>query len=128
MITYKPRNYNSVSPYLVLDGAENTIQFLKSVFGAVELLIIPDGMGKIIHAELRIDDTVVMMADSFPPEFPAQPAHVHIYVEDVDAIYQKALAAGAVRIQEPVKKHDENKRGAVKDSGGTTWWISTKVG
>jgi uncharacterized glyoxalase superfamily protein PhnB len=55
------------------------------------------------------------------------PAHVHLYVQDVDAAYSRALAAGAIAVQEPVQKEDEDKRGGVKDPGGTTWWIATKV-
>jgi PhnB protein len=55
------------------------------------------------------------------------PAHVHIYVADVDAIYRRALAAGAKSIAEPAKKDDADKRGGVQDPGGTTWWLATQV-
>jgi uncharacterized glyoxalase superfamily protein PhnB len=103
------------------------MDFLKRVFGAVELRKFPDESGKLKHAEVRIEDTVIMLADPVPPDWPAIPSNVHIYVPDVDAVYRKALAAGAVSIQEPVKKHDPDKRGGVKDAGGTTWWIATKV-
>jgi uncharacterized glyoxalase superfamily protein PhnB len=61
------------------------------------------------------------------PGWPPIQAHVHIYVRDVDATYRRALEAGAVSVQEPVKKEDEDKRGGVKDAGGTTWWIATKM-
>jgi PhnB protein len=61
------------------------------------------------------------------PGWPPIQAYVHIYVPDVDATYRRALDAGAVSVQEPVKKEDEDKRGGVKDAGGTTWWIATKV-
>jgi PhnB protein len=125
--SYRPEGYNSVSPYLVVNGADATIDFLVKVFSAVALRRFPNDVGKLIHAEVRIDDTVVMIADSGDGWQP-MPAHVHIYVNDVDAIYQKAIAAGALSIQEPIKKDDEDKRGGVKDSGGTTWWIATKVG
>jgi PhnB protein len=127
MPPFKPETYSTVSPYLVLTGAEATISFLKQVFGAIELRRFPDESGRIMHAEVRIDDTVLMLADAAPPDWPAVNASVHIYVEDVDAIYRKALDAGAVSVQEPVKKQDEDKRGGVRDSGGTTWWIATKV-
>lgn len=124
--SYKPEGYTSVSPYLIVDGAERTIEFLVRVFGAVELRRFPDDAGRLRHAEVRIDDTVVMLADSIEG-WPAVPAYVHIYVPDVDAVYQRALAAGATSAQEPVKKDDADKRGGVKDAGGTTWWIATKV-
>lgn len=123
---YKPNNYNSVSPYLIVNGASATIEFLVNVFGAAELRRFPDAAGKLMHAEVRIDDTVVMLADG-ADGWPPLPAHVHIYVTDVDATYQRALEAGAMSVQEPVKKDDEDKRGGVKDAGGTTWWIATKV-
>jgi uncharacterized glyoxalase superfamily protein PhnB len=128
MSKYKPAGYNSVSPYLIVEGAAATIEFLAKAFNAVELrrFPTPDGSGKVMHAEVRIDDTVVMLADR-PDEWPAVPAHVHIYVADVDAAYQQALAAGATSVQEPIKKEDDDKRGGVRDAGGTTWWLATKV-
>ena len=124
--SYKPNNYNTVSPYLIVNGASGTIEFLKRVFDAVELRRFPDTTGKIMHAEVRIDDTVVMIADS-AEGWPPVPSHVHIYVADVDATYKSALEAGAASVQAPVKKEDEDKRGGVKDAGGTTWWIATKM-
>lgn len=125
-ISYKPKNYTTVSPYLIVNGASGTIAFLKRVFGAVELRRFADTAGKIMHAEVRIDDTVVMIADSVEA-WPPIPSHVHIYVADVDAIYKRALEAGAASVQAPIKKEDEDRRGGVKDAGGTTWWIATKV-
>lgn len=123
---YKPENYTSVSPYLIVNGAQATIDFLKRVFDAQELRIFPNDGGGLMHAEVRIDDTVVMLADS-AEGWPPTPAFVHIYVRDVDATYQRALAAGAESVQAPTKKEDEDKRGGVKDAGGTTWWIAKKV-
>lgn len=124
---HKPDGYTSVSPYLIVGGAAGTIQFLKQVFGATELRRFEAEGGGIMHAEVRIDDTVVMVADG-AEGWPPIPAHVHVYVLDVDDTYRRALAAGAESVQEPVKKDDEDKRGGVKDAGGTTWWISTRVG
>lgn len=124
---HKPANYSTVSPYLIVNGADATIDFLTRVFGAIELRRFPDDSGKLMHAEVRIDDTIIMLADPAPPDWPPVSSYVHIYVPDVDATYRKALEAGAVSVQEPVKKQDEDKRGGVKDAGGTTWWIATKV-
>lgn len=125
--SYKPNNYSTVSPYIIVNGANATIDFLKKVFGATELRRFPDESGKLMHAEVRIDDTVIMLADPAPPDWPSIPSYVHIYVRDVDATYRKALEAGATSVQEPVKKQDEDKRGGIKDAGGTTWWIATKI-
>lgn len=124
--SHKPEGYSTVSPYLVVNGADATIAFLVEVFSAVELRRFPNDEGKLIHAEVRIDDSVVMIADG-GDGWPSIPSHVHIYVSDVDATYQRAIAAGAISVQEPIEKDDEDKRGGVKDVGGTTWWIATKV-
>lgn len=124
--SYKPDNYSTVSPYLIVDGAEGTIDFLVKVLGAVELRRFPDAAGRIMHAEVCIEDTVLMIADG-AEGWPPVPSHVHVYVDDVDATYRRALESGATSVQEPVKKEDADKRGGVKDAGGTTWWIATKV-
>ena len=125
--SHKPAGYGAVSPYLVVDGAAGTIEFLVRVFGAVELRRYAAADGKVMHAELRIDDAVLMIADG-APGWPPVAAHVHVYVPDVDATWRAALEAGAESVQEPVKKDDEDKRGGVRDAGGTTWWIATRVG
>ncbi len=124
--SHKPEGYSTVSPYLIVDGASETIEFLVRVFDGVPLRRFADDSGKLVHAEVRIDDTVVMVADGVEG-WPPVPSHVHIYVADVDATYRRALDAGASSVQEPVQRDDPDKRGGVKDSGGTTWWIATKV-
>ena len=123
---YKPNGYSTVSPYLIVRGASGTIAFLVHVFAAKELRRFPDPSGSIMHSEVRIDDTILMIADG-TDRWPPIPSHVHIYVPDVDATYKLALQKGATSIQEPVKKDDDDKRGGVMDSGGTTWWIATKI-
>lgn len=124
--SYKPAGYNSVSPYLVLQDAAATIAFLQQVFAATELFKLQDEQGKIQHAEYRVDDSVIMLADG-GPQWPAQEVNIHVYVADVDTSYQKALAAGATSIQAPVRKEDADKRCGVKDKGGATWWLGTQV-
>lgn len=124
--SYKPQGYNSASPYLIVSDAQHTIDFLVRVFDAVELRRFPDAAGKVMHAEVRVDDTVVMLADGGENWAP-MPAAVHVYVADVDATYRRALEAGAVSVQEPEQRDDEDRRGGVKDAGGTTWWIATRV-
>jgi PhnB protein len=122
----KPIGYSTVSPYLIVDGAAETIEFLTQVFGAVELRRFLDDSGKLMHSEVQLEDTVIMIADG-GDRWPVIPAHVHLYVRDVEAAYHRALAAGAIAVQAPMQKDDEDKRGGVKDSGGTTWWIATKT-
>jgi uncharacterized glyoxalase superfamily protein PhnB len=125
--SHKPAGYTTVSPYLIVSDANGTIEFLASVFDGVELRRFPDESGRLMHAEVRVDDTVLMLADS-TEEWPPVPSLVHVYVPDVDQTYRRALAAGATSVQEPAQQGDEDKRGGVKDAGGTTWWIATRVG
>jgi uncharacterized glyoxalase superfamily protein PhnB len=125
-MSYKPAGYTSVSPYLVVIDAVDTIGFLARVFDAIELRRFPGPDNRIMHAEVRIDDSVLMLADG-SANWPPNPAHVHIYVPDVDATYQRALDFGATSVQEPMKRGDPDKRGGVKDASGITWWIATKV-
>ena len=126
-ISWKPSGYTSVSPYLVVADAAATIQFLTDVFGAVELRRFPDSSGKrLMHAEVRLDDSILMLGDS-SEGWPPVPSHIHIYVPDVDATYQKALRHGATAVQAPLKKGDADKRGGFKDAWGTTWWVATKT-
>jgi PhnB protein len=125
-MTVKPDGYNSVSPYLIVNGAQATIDFLVAVFNARQLRTIPREDGKLRHAEVRLDDTVLVLADAIEG-WPAVPACVHIYVDDADATYTRALAAGATPVQEPAKQDDADKRGGFRDAGGTTWWITEQV-
>jgi PhnB protein len=124
---WKPAGYSSVSPYLMVNGAQRVIEFLKDAFGATELRRFDMPDGTVMHAEVQIDDSVVMLADCGGP-WPAFPAWLHVYVRDVDATYQRALGAGGASVQEPLQKEgDPDRRAGVKDLAGNTWWISTQV-
>ena len=100
-MAWKPDGYTSVAPYLVVDGAQRTIDFLTVVFDA---------------QPLRMHPMVGRLG-----------SHVHLYVPDVDATWSRALAAGAMPVQAPQEKGDGDRRGGFRDAGGTTWWISTQV-
>lgn len=123
---YKPAGHSAVSPYLAVNGADATIAFLKRVFNAEELGRWLHTDGIVMHAEVRIDDTVLMLADG-TDDWPAYPAHVHVYVPDVDETYARALAAGATSLQEPIKGGGDDRRGGVRDPWGTSWWIATST-
>jgi uncharacterized glyoxalase superfamily protein PhnB len=125
--SYQPTGYNTASPYLIVNGAARTIDFLVQALGAEEVRRFQDDAGRVRHAEVRLGDSVLMVSDGVAGWPPVQ-AHVHVYVPDVDEAYRRALEAGAESVQEPVQKGDEDKRGGVKDAGGTTWWIATRVG
>lgn len=124
---HMPEGYTSVSPYLVVDGAQRVIDFLREVFGAAELRRYDAEGGGIMHAEVMIDGSVVMIADA-TADWPAYPSHLHVYVPDVDATYRRALGAGGESIKEPARMEgDPDRRGGVKDPAGNSWWISTQV-
>jgi len=125
-MAWKPEGYTSVAPYLVVDGAQRTIEFLLTVFNAEPLRMHPVGEGRLGHAEVRIDDTVLMLADA-ADGWPAIASHVHLYVPDVDATWAHALAAVAVALFLRRLHRVGARRGGFRDAGGTTWWISTQV-
>jgi uncharacterized glyoxalase superfamily protein PhnB len=125
---WKPDGYNAVSPYLITENAQAVIDFLVEALGATELRRFDMPDGSIMHAEVRVDDTVVMLGQA-GPDWPAVPSHMHVYVPDVDAAYRAALAAGAESAQEPSQREgDQDRRGGVRDPGGNTWWLGTQVG
>ncbi|HEV7276083.1 MAG TPA: VOC family protein [Devosiaceae bacterium] len=121
-MSYKPDGYNSASPYLMVRSAPATIDFAKAVFGAEELRSFPHPDGGVGHAEIRIDDTVIMMGEAGEGET----AHIHVYVPDVRKCFAAALANGATVVQEVTDKGDGDLRGGVSDSNGIVWWISTQ--
>lgn len=126
--SFKPEGYPSVSPYLITAAAEQVVAFLTAAFGASALRRFDMPDGTIGHAEMRIGDSVVMLGAA-GGEWPPAPGHIHVYVADVDATYQRALAAGGVSVKEPTQREgDPDRRGGVKDPGGNTWWIGTQVG
>ncbi len=124
----RPVGYPAVSAYLIVPGAQAVIDFAVKAFGAVPLrrFDLPDGT--VMHAEFRIDDSVVMVGDA-GGRWPAIPTFLHLYVDDVDRTYRRALDAGGVSVQAPARRSgDADKRGGVRDPGGNTWWISTQMG
>ncbi len=123
---FKPSGYNAVAPYLVVGGAQRMIDFLKTVFGARELRRYDNGDGTIVHAEVMIDDSVIMMGDA-STEFPANKLLIHVYVADVDAVFRRALAAGATIDQEPQQKPgDPDRRGSFMVFAGNVWSVATQ--
>jgi len=125
--SFKPSGYNSVSPYLVVDGAQRMIDLLKGIFKATELRRYDNSNGTIMHVEIRIDDSVVMMADS-SSAYPANQFLLHVYVPDVINTFKKAISLGCEVIEEPVHKEgDPDTRGSFKDFSGNIWAIGTQM-
>lgn len=115
-----PAHYNRLMPYIIVTGAYEFITFMKAVFGADEQLVVPRSEGIIMHGELRIGDAVIMFANA-SEQFGPRPAGIFIYVENVDATYEKALAFGAVSHMAPTKM-DYGYTCGFKDAFGNDWW------
>lgn len=121
-----PDGYASVTPWIISRNSAALIEFLEQAFQAEELARVYVGEGVIGHAEVRIGDAVVMMFDA-KPEWPDSPAYLRLYVEDCDAVYQQALAAGAVSVTEPTSLFFGDRVGRVRDPFGNLWWIQTRL-
>jgi PhnB protein len=120
--TAVPAGHNSVCPYLTVTDVPQLIEFLQRTFRVEPVRALPDPTpGSISHAELRIGDSIVMMGESPNP----MPGQVHCYVEDVDAAYQRALAAGATSLRPPIDMFYGDRVSMVKDQLGNIWAIAT---
>ena len=124
---FKPKGYTSVSVYIMAADAQMVIDFLQATFDATETRRYETPDGGIMHAEVKIDDTIVMIADA-GEDYPAFPVWMHVYVPDVDATFKRAITAGGTVVQDPVQKEgDPDKRGGISDPSGNIWWISTQI-
>lgn len=125
-VQWKPERYHSVTPYLIVENAAGLIEFLKQAFEAEELMRMAQPDGGIMHAEVRLGDATIMLADA-TDQYPPTPAFLYLYVEDTDAVYHKALAAGATAIREPTDEFYGDRTAAVRDAFGNQWGIATHV-
>jgi PhnB protein len=124
---FKPNGYNSVSPYFVINGAQKLVDLLKELFNASEKRRYDLPNGKIMHLELQIDDSIIMIGDA-SEQYPAYTHLMHVYVKNVDEVFNKAIQLGCESIYAPKEREgDPNKRGAFKDFAGNTWTIATQV-
>jgi PhnB protein len=114
----------SVRPYLY--GRLDMLELVKRAFGAVELERLEAGNG--YHVEAKIGDSMVVMEVGDPPHPGGTPASIYVYIDDVDAAYQRALAAGATSVAVPEDKPYQERAAGIKDSFGNTWWIATYTG
>jgi uncharacterized glyoxalase superfamily protein PhnB len=121
-----PDGYHSVTPMIVAEGAGKLIDFMKQAFGAEERLRMPMPDGSVAHAELTIGDSVVMVSDA-TPQWPAAGCSVHLYVEDVDAVYKRALEAGATSRMAPEDRFYGDRAAAVEDPSGNLWSLATHI-
>jgi uncharacterized glyoxalase superfamily protein PhnB len=120
----KPDGYHSVTAYLVVDGAARLIDFLGQTFDAEEVERFAAPGNRVGHAEVRIGDSVVMLGDAHG-EHKAMQAMLYVYVDDVDATFQRALAAGGTSVQAPADHFYGDRSGGVKDPAGNSWYVAT---
>jgi PhnB protein len=127
-----PEGFHTVTPYLIIKGAAAAIEYYKKALGAKERMCMTQPDGRVGHAEVQIGDSVVMLADEFPEmnvrspkSIGGSPVTIHLYVDDVDAVAKKAVAAGAKELT-PVKDQFYGDRaGKFEDPFGHIWYIST---
>ena len=133
-VNHVPEGYHSVTPYLIVDGAARAIEFYRQVFGATEVLRMDGPDGRVGHAEIRIGDSHVMLSDEHPEigargprSVGGSPVSLMVYVEDVDAVVNRAVEAGA-RLTRPVADQFYGDRtGGLEDPFGYTWNVATHV-
>jgi PhnB protein len=129
-----PDGYHSLTPYLYVKGAVDAIEFYRSAFGAQELFRMPNPDGTVGHAEIKIGDSIVMLADESPQIGALSPQSLKgtsfsfvLYVEDVDATFKRAIAAGATEKRPLENKFYGDRTGMISDPFGHEWSISTHV-
>jgi PhnB protein len=123
-IQKRPAGFHTVNPYLVVKGASEVLEFLKEAFDAKEVgerFKTPDG--KIVHSTVQIGDSMIEVGDGSEP----MPVNLHMYVDDVDAMYRRAIAAGGVSVREPSTTFYGDRSAGVKDPGGNNWWLACHV-
>jgi uncharacterized glyoxalase superfamily protein PhnB len=120
-----PDGYHTVTPYLVVQGVAQLIDFVKQAFGAEakECMQAPDG--SVMHAEVKIGDSMVMMGEA-KGEHKPMPCCLYLYVPDTDAVYRRALQAGGTSLMEPADQFYGDRNAGVKDFAGNYWWIGTR--
>jgi len=128
-----PDAYSTVTPYFIVHDAAGAIEFYKQAFGAKELVRLADPSGKVVHAEIRIGNSSLMLADEFPDmgyrspqSLGGSPVSVLLYVEDVDVQFKKAIAAGAKETMPVQDQFDGDRRGTLTDPFGHVWLLATK--
>jgi PhnB protein len=132
-VTAIPPGYSSITPYLAIDGASRAIDFYKKVFGAKERMRMDAPGGKVGHAELEIGNALIMLADPWPegtfvaPRGGLSSVSLHMYVEDADDTFARAIAAGATSVQAMETKFYGDRSGSLRDPFGHLWHVSTHV-
>lgn len=121
-----PEGLRAVTPYLAMENASSFIHFLKEAFGAEERLLVQSPDGVVQHAKIRIGDSILEMSDAHEPYLP-KPCAIHLYVPDTDALYERALKAGARSLMPPADQPYGDRSAGVIDPFGNHWFIATHI-
>ena len=121
-----PAGHHTVTPYMVVEDVPRLVEFLKDAFGATELECIEGPDGRVMHAQIRIGDSMIMMGQA-NENFPPLTSAIYLYVIDTDATYKQALEAGGDSLMEPADQFYGDRNAGVKDPCGNLWWIATHV-
>lgn len=125
-----PEGYHAVTPYLIVKGAAKAIDYYKKVFGATEIMRIPTPNGGVMHAEIKIGDSVIMLADEqgnnrSPQSVGGSPVSLMVYVEDVDKTFKQAVSSGAKEVRAVQDQFYGDRSGNLIDPFGHVWTVAT---
>ena len=122
-----PEGYHTITPYFTVSDANQLLEFLVAAFAGVIVKTNRLPTGRIQHARVRVGDSVIMLNES-NEQYPANVSQMHLYVDDVEIVFSKALSAGAISIMEPNERPHGDRMAGVKDPCGNIWWIATDAG
>jgi len=129
-----PEGYRTATPYLIIKGAADAIEFYKRAFGATEMLRMADPQGRVGHAEIKIGDSVIMLADEHPDmgyrgprSLGGSSVSILLYLEDVDEVFARAVKAGAKPLREVTNQFYGDRSGTLEDTFGHVWTVATHV-
>ena len=122
-----PDGYHTVTPYLLVQGADMLIDFVKKAFDAKETVRMSMPDGAIGHAEFRVGDSVIMLSEAQGGEYQPMPTRIYLYVENCDTTYKRALEAGATSIMQPSDQFYGDRSASIKDQFGNIWYIATHI-
>jgi PhnB protein len=129
-----PDGYRTATPYLIIKGAAEAIEFYKRAFGATELLRMADPQGRVGHAEIKIGDSVIMLADEHPAmgyrgprSLGGSSVSILLYLEDVDGVFERAVKAGATAQRPVADQFYGDRSGTLEDPFGHVWTVATHV-
>ncbi|HEY3403762.1 MAG TPA: VOC family protein [Ohtaekwangia sp.] len=121
-----PEGMHTVTPFLIVDGASDLLRFIEQSFGGKVTAMLKTEDGKIMHSDVMIGDSHVMVTDA-TEKYTAYATKLYLYVDDVDATYKKALDANATSIRELTDEFYGDRSGGVRDAWGNEWWIATHI-